>query len=136
MEKVILNLPALFGDHHVTNVRSILFALPGVEDVNASSSFRIVEVTFDPAAVSENTIIDTLAEAGYAEEPTVPVETTLPADGDTQVNRFFRHTAAYAQVGHAVSFAQTVSYAGRPLWPCPGMGVINAERYEVDIGDG
>jgi len=24
-----------------------------------------------------------------------------------------------------VSFAQNVSFLGKPLWPCPGMGVIS-----------
>ena len=52
MEKITVDLPTMYGDHHVTDVRRILLALPGVEDVYASSAFRLVEVTFDPTKTS------------------------------------------------------------------------------------
>ena len=29
-----------------------------------------------------------------------------------------------------IGFAQEVSYVGRPLWPCPGMGVIQTVEEE------
>ena len=44
MKKISLDLPTLFGDHHVTEVRRLLLELPGVAEVYASSSFQIVEV--------------------------------------------------------------------------------------------
>ena len=50
------DLPSMYGDHHVTEVRNLLMALPGVTDVYASSSFRIVEVQFDESALSPNEI--------------------------------------------------------------------------------
>ena len=125
MEKLIFNVPAMYGDHHVIEVRRTLLEIAGVEEVNASSCFHTVEVTFDTSKVGRNEIQNKLEQAGYLDELTVPVETDTPA---TQTNGkqkpFFRHTAAYEQAKQAVSFAQSISYAGRPLWPCPGMGVL------------
>jgi hypothetical protein len=51
----------------------------------------------------------------------VEVGAAQKADGK-QV--FFRHTAAYAQTGKTVGFKQQVPFSGQPLWPCPGLGVI------------
>ena len=138
MEKIIINAPAMFGDHHVVEVRRILFELPGVEDVNASSCFQAVEVTFDPSKLCLEEITDTLAEAGYLEALTVPTETGIAVtqrpdqDGET----FFRHTTSFEQAKDVVSFAQDVRYAGRPLWPCPGVGVIKAEENEKETVHG
>jgi hypothetical protein len=54
----------------------------------------------------------------------VPVETGAAAYSQDKKGIYLRHTAAYENVGPVVSFAQQVNNAGRPLWPCPGMGVI------------
>jgi copper chaperone CopZ len=131
MQTFTLALPALYGDHHVIEVRRILLALPGVEEVYASSSFHIVEVVYDPGRVDEETIIACLGEAGYLDSLDTPVEpaaASYQADGPAAS---FRHTAAYAQTRQVVSFAHNVAYAGRPLWPCPGMGPIE----KVDKGE-
>jgi len=120
-----LDLPSMYGDHHVVDVRRILLGLPGVKEVYASSAFRVVEVTFDPAEVGADAIEAALDEAGYLEPLVVPLETSAASyqsNGDTPA--YFRHTAAYQQTGQVVSFAQKVSYTGRPLWPCPGMGPV------------
>jgi hypothetical protein len=85
----------------------------------------MVEVTFDPDQLAPDAIIDALGKAGYLEEISWPEETGKPtynvegADGP-----FFRHTVAYEQTKQAVNFNQVVPYSGRPLWTCPGMGVI------------
>ncbi len=125
MKTITLEVPALYGDHHVLEVRRILLDTPGVSDVYASSAFQAVEVTYDPAKVDEQEITRKLEEAGYMEEWTLPVE----ADAATYLEQdrsrsFFRHTAVFETSGQVVSFAQNVSYSGRPLWNCPGMGVI------------
>lgn len=125
MEKLRLTLPAMYGDHHVLEVRRLLFEIPGVEDVYASSSFHVAEVTFDPAQTTADTITSHLEEAGYLDSLDMPIESKQAvylSDG----NAYFRHTAAYAQTGHRVSFAQYVNYGVRPLWPCPGMGPIRS----------
>jgi copper chaperone CopZ len=64
-KNVTFDTPALYGDHHVMEVRRILLEVPGVEDVYASSGFRIVEVTFDDEKISEAEISQKLGEAGY-----------------------------------------------------------------------
>jgi copper chaperone CopZ len=127
METVTIDLPAMYGDHHVIEVRRILLEMPGVEDVYASSAFLAAEITFDPAQVSEEAIRARLEEAGYLGDLLVPLEAGVPAAGRNGGNGdkvFFRHSAAYQGTGDVVSFAQRVPYSGRPLWPCPGMGTI------------
>jgi hypothetical protein len=106
--------------------------MPGVEDVYASSGFRIVEVTYDPDKVTPDAIHAQLKEAGYQGELPTPVETgaaTYLAKGDRS---FFRHTTVNENVRHVVGFAQNVSYFGRPLWPCPGMGSIQTKTVEEE----
>lgn len=127
MDTLTLDLPAMYGDHHVLDVRRMLLDLPGVKEVYASSAFQVVEVTFDPDEVAAADIEAVLDEAGYLEPLTVPLESHVAAyqgNGDTVT--YFRHSTAYAQTGNVAGFAQQVSYTGRPLWPCPGMGRIPA----------
>lgn len=128
METLNLDLPALYADHHVIEVRQLLLALPGVGDVLASSSFQMVEVTYDENEIDADAIKAALDEAGYLHELAVPLETGAPAQENGGTNTYFRHTAAYEQTGTAVSFGQNVAYAGRPLWPCPGLGVISIKE--------
>jgi copper chaperone CopZ len=126
METLTLELPAMYGDHHVVEVRQVLLSLPGVKAVYASSCFQVVEVQYDPALSDAQVITDALGAAGYLEELAIPFETgqaVTRRDGPA----FFRHTAAYQQTGRAVSFAQQTGYAGRALWPCPGIGTLDAK---------
>jgi len=118
------DLPAMYGDHHVVEVRRILMELPGVEDVYASSSFQMVEVEYDETKLDPQQIEAILEEQGYLGELPVPVERGALQDQQNGDKPFFRTTAAYKQTGLAVSFAQQVPSAGRPLWPCPGMGPL------------
>lgn len=136
MQRLVLYLPSLYGDHHVLEVRRILFGIPGVVDVFASSAFHSVEVTFDTAVTDAATIETTLAQAGYSDEFVVPTEKKAIPHSEERQQASFRHSIAYRQVGTTVSFAQNTAYLGRPLWPCPGMGVIKAKSLEEDIGDG
>jgi excisionase family DNA binding protein len=126
MDKTSINIPTMYGDHHVLEVRSILLGMPGVEEVNASSCFHTVEVSYDPAKVSADEIEARLDEAGYLGDLAVPLETGTPVTQEAERDKdiFFRHTTAFTQVGRTVSFAQNVGYNGRPLWPCPGVGII------------
>lgn len=136
MSEVVLNLPAMYGDHHIIEVRRILLQMPGVEDVFASSSFKVVQVHFDSGLIDSETIRTTLEDAGYTEELTIPVETGMPTKQDSMKSEFFRHTTAYKSVSSTVGFARNVAYSGRPLWPCPGMGVVKIDTLEDDVGDG
>jgi excisionase family DNA binding protein len=128
MEKVVFDVPSMYGDHHVVEVRRLLLEMPGVETVYASSAFGAVEVDFDPVKVSADQIKVKLDQSGYLEELSVPVETSEAVPQNSTKKPFMRHTTAYEQGQRAVSFAQTVRYSGRPLWPCPGMGVIEVVK--------
>ena len=124
METLTLEVPTMFGDHHVVEVRRILMEIPGVEDVYASSSFQVVEVTFDPKKVEADAIKDALDQAGYLGDLALPLEVAIPANEANGTEVYFRHTASYEQTSKVVGFAQNVSHTGRALWPCPGMGVV------------
>jgi copper chaperone CopZ len=129
MQIKTFNTPALFGDHHVTEVRRILLSLPGVTEVYASSAFQVVEVTYDEAKVNDLEIAVKLDEAGYLGEWTVPIEMEASSpDSQEKPEPFYRHTAVYETLKKTVSFAQRVEYTGRPLWHCPGMGTIKREE--------
>jgi copper chaperone CopZ len=124
VKKISLDLPTLFGDHHVTEVRRLLLELPGVVEVYASSSFQIVEVEFDETKLAPEQFNEVLEKAGYLGELSIPVEKGAIEKQGNGDKPFFRQSAFYEQAGKDVSFAQKVPYAGRPLWPCPGMGPL------------
>lgn len=128
MEKKTFEVPALYGDHHVTEVRRILLGLDGVIDVYASSAFQVVEVTYEEKKINDREIAVKLDEAGYLKEWTAPVETGAVANDGQKP--YFRHSTVYETTKKTVTFAQRVNYSGRPLWPCPGMGPISVTRDE------
>lgn len=120
MTTISLSLPMMYADHHVLAVRRLLFDLPGVTDVYASSSFQIVEVSFDESQLPPEKIETVLAEAGYLAELPVAVEFgSSPAF--EKGKPFFRHTAVFPQTDRTITFAQDVPEMVRPLWPCPGL---------------
>jgi copper chaperone CopZ len=124
MNTLHFDVPAMYGDHHVTEVRRILIDLPGVEAIYASSYTKTVEVTFDPGKIDAEAITEALAESGYLEPVGVPHESGQAAYGRDSSETYFRHSVAYEQVKDTVSFAQTVNFTGRALYPCPGVGVL------------
>ena len=127
MEIKTFETPALYGDHHVSEVRRILLELTGVSEVYASSAFQVIEVKYDPAKINAEQITACLEEAGYLGEVPMLIETGIAVEkigGD----HFFRHTAVYETIKGTVSFAQRVDYNGRPLWPCPGLGAVKVEK--------
>lgn len=129
METIKFETPALYGDHHVSEVRRILLELTGVGDVYASSAFQIIEVTFDPSKIKAEQIKARLQEAGYLGEIPILMEAGVAVE-KKEGDGFFRHTAVYETVKSTISFAQRVDYGGRPLWPCPGMGPIRKVEEE------
>jgi copper chaperone CopZ len=76
MESALFNVPRMFADHHVLVVRDVLLQAPGVQEVTASAMSRWVQVTFDPAAVSAESLQESLVEAGYG--PDVCIECAPP----------------------------------------------------------
>jgi excisionase family DNA binding protein len=65
MEELVLGVPTMWADHHVLAVRGMLFALAGVEEVEASAAFKTVRVGFDGGRASAQTIVKALIGAGY-----------------------------------------------------------------------
>ena len=134
METLSLELPAMYGDHHVVEVRRLLLEMPGVTDVYASSSFQVVEVAFEPDKADADAVKARLDEAGYLGELPIPAEAGIRASGrrDGLGEYRYRRHATDAEAGDAVAFSQTVPYSGRPLWPCPGMEPLKV----IDEGEG
>ena len=131
MKKMLLELPAMFGDHHVLEVRRILLEIDGVKEVYASSGFQTVEVVFDGRKTSEESLTAALEKAGYTEEFQLPEEPSIPAT-DQKEEAYFRHTEAYRQTKNTVGFKQNVSFQRSPLWPCPGMGLLKPAALDVE----
>ena len=123
METISFEAPALYGDHHVSEVRRILLELPGVTDVYATSAFRIIEVEYNPEKIKVEKIEECLSTAGYLGEIPMLVETGIAVE-KREGDNMFRHTATYETIKNTVSFAQRVDNIGRPLWPCPGLGPV------------
>src|SRR4030042_7094401 len=95
MQTKTFEVPTLFGDHHVIEVRRILLETPGVVDVYASSCFQIVEVTYDETQVNDLELADKLDNAGYLGEWTIPVEVGVVPPSEMVSKPFFRHTEVY-----------------------------------------
>ena len=123
METKTFEAPALYGDHHVTEVRQILQGLTGVSEVYASSAFQVIEVKFDPEKISAEDIAEQLDKAGYLGELPLISETGIAVE-KKEGDGVFRHTATYETIKDTVSFAQNIQATGRPLWPCPGLGPV------------
>lgn len=125
METITIDVPRMYGDHHVAEVRRILLAMPGVEDVYASSAFRVARVHIDAEKVCEGDLRTQLEEAGYLGELQIATEEWKSGTPKETEDNPFRHTAASEQV-KGISFGQTIDATGRALWPCPGMGPVKA----------
>lgn len=65
MERIQVEIPRLYGDHHATAVRQVLAQVPGIQQVWTSPARRQVKVDFDPEQVDAETIAHRLARAGY-----------------------------------------------------------------------
>lgn len=124
MQTSSFETPGLFGDHHVTEVRKQLLALPGVQSVYASSAFRVIEVTHDENQVNGETLRELLEGLGYLSEIPILAETGAFTPGSEGRAASFRHSTSYITTKKVVSFQQNVPFSGRPLWNCPGMGVV------------
>jgi copper chaperone CopZ len=125
MENLVLSLPAMYADHHVTEVRRILMKLPGVTAVFASSAFQSAEISFKQDLISAKQITAALDSAGYLGDLTAYVEASAAPSDWTGEPTAPRHTMVYEQTKQYVSFTQNIVSQKRPLWPCPGMGVIS-----------
>ena len=107
MASIVIDVPAMYADHHVVEVRRILRAVPGVRTVYASSAFGVVEIDFDAEQTSAEALERLLDEAGYLSELPVPAESGEPVtDRTTADRRYRRRTASDAPSGSAIAFRQ------------------------------
>lgn len=117
MDKLVLSIPTLYGDHHTMAVRRILGALPSVADVYVSAASHQVSLTHDASKTSRQAIEKALTDQGYAPgegDLAYPVQTTFAEEAT-------RHTATISGTGTSLAFAEVTQVVqGRPLWPCPG----------------
>ncbi len=60
------SIPTMYGDHHVSRVRQIVTALPGITDIRASASRKKLTLKFDAGLVSVESISTALAQGGFA----------------------------------------------------------------------
>jgi hypothetical protein len=132
METLRLSLPAMYGDHHVLEVKRLLSNQPGVEDLYASSCFHVVEIRYDGSVVDPKILTAILETAGYLGEMPIPVEAGTNGQETNGDRSQFRHSITYEQTGRTLSFGREVPYYGRPLWPCPGLGVVRQEKEKED----
>ena len=124
MASFSVELPSMYGDHHVIEVRRILLDFDGVSDVYASSGFRVLEVEYNSKKTPKKELIAALEEAGYMGDFSMAMEPSTPANENIE-GAYFRHTEAFEQTGNTVSFEQEVKVHRSPLWPCPGMGPVS-----------
>jgi copper chaperone CopZ len=82
MEKMVVDVPRMWADHHVLKVREALLALDGVKDVQASSAWKKVMVRFDPDKLGESDIVNALSGAGYTLDEQLSLEGAHLVSGD------------------------------------------------------
>ena len=95
MATVAIDLPLMYADHHVVEVRRVLLGAPGVKGVVASSAFQVVQVEYDPDQASEDDLKQILDENGYLGDLQVPMESGKPVD-QSGGESYFRHSATTA----------------------------------------
>ncbi len=120
MEKTSFSTPAVYGDHHVLEVRQILMAIPGVVEVYVSSCFHVIEVSYDPVKTTSEAIASRLEAAGYLEGISFPGEDSTPA--------YSRRAKINEHIRTMVGFMQDIPVQARRVWPCPGMGLLKSQE--------
>ncbi|MDH5606258.1 MAG: heavy-metal-associated domain-containing protein [Anaerolineae bacterium] len=128
MKKICFDLPTMYADHHVVEVRRLLLDLPGVVNVYASSAFHMVEIEYDGKKTNEDALKQALETSGYLGNFPFDQETAKPPGGQPKADVFFRRSKLIATTKNAVSFGQVVASQNRPLWPCPGLSPVNGKR--------
>ncbi len=115
-EQLSIPLPSLYGDHHVTELHTLLRALPGVTRVYASSAWQWLQVEYDPAHLTPEDIQHALLARGYAldQAPLPPVSAR---------SRRAPQTDLTVAPGLVDRFAETVPAWSGPNRPCPGFEI-------------
>ena len=64
-QDMTLSVPEISCEHCVKTINGALGVLPGIESVNTNIDSKTVQLRYDPAQVSMDTIEATLDDAGY-----------------------------------------------------------------------
>jgi len=122
MKELHFDVPALYGDHHVLELRKILSNIDGIIEIYASSAFHMIEMTIDDSHVTLETIEDVLKQTGYLDElPIISEMAPVKHDG---LGKIRRTTTTYDQTPKTISFNQAIHNRSTRAWSCPGMGMI------------
>ncbi len=121
MDTVCIDVPAMYGDHHVIDVRLRLLNLSGVQSVYASSYAKSVEVTYDPVKITVDDIHSVLHEAGYLQNIELPQEVGVAAYAEPTSQTYMRHSMAFDQTKNTVGFGQDIVAPKITTVPCPGL---------------
>ena len=65
MKKLVISIPTMFADHHVTRVRTALLSASGIQGIVASAARKKVIVEYDDSTTAD-AIVSLLTSAGYA----------------------------------------------------------------------
>ena len=123
MERLVLELPALYADHHTLAVRRILQGLPGITDLYVSSAFHQISLRYDPERVTRAEIVQALEKHGYR-----PEGSPLAFSGQLRSHKQ-RLTAAVAGVGNTVAFLEPEPPAQQPpRMPMPDLDLPPASE--------
>ncbi len=82
MNTLVVDVPTMYGDHHVLRVRQALLGLKGVDEVTASAARRSVAVRFDETVTSPDAVGTALEGAGYTPNALCPAPEFLKRHED------------------------------------------------------
>ena len=82
VETITLEIPKMYGDHHMSAVHHVLAQLPGIGKVWASAAQHKVQITFDPTVTEPAEIAAQLAKAGYPTHNGVEAGSVSPTHKD------------------------------------------------------
>jgi copper chaperone CopZ len=80
MKELVLEMPSMYGDHHVLRVKETLMSIDGVKEIYASSAWKQVMISFDPKKVTEKDLEKALSDAGYPPNEGAPPVLVHPTD--------------------------------------------------------
>ncbi len=65
MTSLTLNVPDISCGHCKTSIEGAVSALSGIETVEVTIDARTVDIAFDDAVVTRDTIVDAIQDVGY-----------------------------------------------------------------------
>ena len=122
MKQAKFDIPVLFGDHHVLEIKKIFSEVEGVSDIYISSAYNFVKIEYDENVTNEEVFISFLKDSGYEDGMGFETETFGVDPAAEGHKKHFRKSVLYGQTGETQGFKQNVTKTTRKNWPSPGMG--------------